>query len=193
MWSETRESLTVVRCPGTVANGNLYVLLVFNLSLCCRRQRRRDKPSHIQRYLLAVVRKRFANVYLRCLLMPFKWASSCSADFDGALGNLFGARGDTCEIPPPMCGGGLFTILGILCYFHGPLLQVLAWLGRSSMQPLSFAISRALNIQFNILLLVAVLCSMLSQAGCANEVRLRCHTLRAAPANAGLGLATLIG
>ena len=125
--------------------------------------------------------------------MPVKWVSSCSADFDGALGNLFGARGDSCEIPPPMCGGGLFTILVVLHNFRNHLLQVLAQLGRSSMQPLGFSISRALNIQFNILLLMSVRCIMISQAGFADGLRLHDHSLRAAPANAGLGLAILTG
>ena len=61
------------------------------------------------------------------------------------------------------------------------------------MQPLGFSISRALNVLFNILLLVAVLCSMLSQAGFAGGLRLHDQYLRAAPANAGLGLAILTG
>ena len=125
--------------------------------------------------------------------MPVKWASSSSADFDGALGNLFVARGDSCEIPPPMCGGGLFTILVVLCYFHNYLLQVLAQLGRSSLQPLGFSISRALNIQFNMSLLVSVRGIMILQAGFADGLRLHDHSLRAAPANAGLGLAILTG
>ena len=89
------------------SHGNLYILLVCNLLLllCGRRSWRRDEPSQVQRYILASVSKFVANVYLRCLRVPVWWASNCNADFYGALGNLFGARGDSCEIPLRCAGG----------------------------------------------------------------------------------------
>ena len=115
-------------------------------------------------------------------------------DFRGTLGKFISVRVDIHgEIPPPMCGGGLL-ICGATCSFFQPLfVQVLAMLVHTSVQLSISIISGASDVQSEILALIAVLCSMLSQAGCADEVRLRCHTLRAAPANAGLGLAILIG
>ena len=110
VWSKTRESLTIARCPGTIASCNLCVLLVFVTLFCCRRCWRRDKPSLKQRFILALVGKFFANVRPRCLRLPVGWVSIGSVDFRGALGNST-ARGDVCQVPPPMCGGGGVDLL----------------------------------------------------------------------------------
>ena len=166
------------------------MLLVFFVEFRCRRCWRRDKPSLVQRSVLALVGKFVANVYPRCSRMSFKWVSVGNGDFCGALGR---ALGDVCgEIPPPMCGGGLSICIIACCDFRNLMLQVHMLLGRTSVRPIIFVFSGALNIKFSIWLLVSVPCRCTSQAGCAETVRLHNHTYGAAPANAGLGLAILI-
>ena len=88
---------------------------------------------------------------------------------------------------------GLSICIITCCDFRNLLLQVHMLLGSTSVRPIIIVVSGAWNIKFNIWLFVSVPCRCTSQAGCADTVRLHSHTCRAAKANAGLGLAILIG
>ena len=181
-----RESSLVGRVPGTVASSSLFALLL----CCCRRCWRRDKTSLVQRVVLARVGKFVINVSRRSVRL------SCNrcVEFCGALGFQLVARGDICEIPPPMCGGVLSICWVTWCVVWWFPLRVLAWLGCSSLLSLIGVRSRALGIISTNLVLISRPRGQSSLAGFAGTVRLRVHTFwTSAPANAGLGLAVLIG
>ena len=124
------------------------------------------------------------------------WAFGCNVDVCGTLGLSCGARGssDIRDTPPPMCGGVLVISRVYVCVFHCWSLQVVAKLVSTSGMLLKLMISRALGMKPTNILLKSVHCSASLQAGCAVTLRLLVGFLwTSAPANAGLGLAFLIG
>ena len=82
----------VDNCPISRHNRQLQLgcAALVRFVVCCRRCWRRDKPSLIQRYVLVLVSKFIANVYLRCLRMPVKWVRS---------GNVYVVPWVTCPVP----------------------------------------------------------------------------------------------
>ena len=93
-----------------------------------------------------------------------------------------------------MSGGGLVISRVYVCVFHCWSLQVVAKLASTSGMLLELMISRALGIKPTNMLLSSLRCGQTSQARRAVTLRLLVvYPWTSAPANAGLGLAFLIG